>query len=210
MPRLPPLPTDVLEFRPTIATEGTDVELVQHVHAPASVGWDPAHFGQWITGWATSCEQKLLDLLPGGSSFTTCRLSRFGPVPFSYVTVVAANNGAGGSAQSLNSALCLTWRTEAVGFQARAHNRLPLQGQVVATGLQRIDDVFWSFARERTDEYLLAVNAIVVSGFTSPQLVVVSRRAQGAPRATAAFSPVVAGDVCRHVATLQSRTRVRR
>lgn len=205
MRNLPPLPDDVLTFQISGTVNDSDWAISHHLYCPGSIAYTASEFQQIVYGWGVYAEANLLDLMPGSASFTTCRLRRVGTSPYVHTQELAANAGAGGIAQSLNTALCLTWHTELAGVVSRSHTRLPLQASVVDNNKRAIDPSFISFAQLRADAYLLNLNSIVVGGFVSPQFVVVSRARGDAPLPTSGFAPVVAGDVSPRVATLRSR-----
>lgn len=207
---LPPLPHEVLTFRATIETNGSPCDIVQYFFASGSIGWGYAEFGEFVTGWATFAMPHLLNCMPTASSFTTCRLSRVGSLPYTYVTRVAENNGSEGTAQSLNSALCLTWKTLIAGATSRSHNRLPLKADAVDNDKRRIDPDFWASIQLQAAQYVLEANSITIAGFSTPEFVVVSRSEFGSPRPSAVFSPVVSGEPSLWVGTLANRTQSRR
>lgn len=207
MPLLPPLPPDVLELQLTIECGGTDTTIVQHFLCSGSIAWGYSEFSEFNSGWSSFAETWLLQCMPSDSSFTTFRLSRYGSLPFRYVNMVAGNAGALGGAQSLNSAMCLTWHTEIAGSVSRSHNRVPLAGSAVDSGKQLIDQGTWSSIQLSMSQYIATVNAITISGFSNPEFIIVSRKSGGRARPAAVFAPVISGAPSRHVATLASRTR---
>lgn len=190
-----------------IETGGSTCHIVQHFYAHGSIAWSYSEFQQFVYGWTNDCMPHLLAQMSDLSSFTTCRLARFGPLPYVYFQNVAENSGAEGQPQSLNSALCLTWKCYLDGSSSRAHNRLPLKADAVDPDKRRIQFDFWELFQLECNEYVAAANSIVIASFDSPEFVVVSRSSHGAPRAASVFSPVVSGEPSLWVGTLASRTR---
>lgn len=205
MRNLPPLPTDVLTFEAEGYLDTSSWKIVHHLFCSGSIAYGPSEFSQVIYGWATFAMSNLLDVMPDSAGFTTCRLRRVGTSPFVVAQDIAFNQGAGSTAQSLNTALCFTWRAQFPGEVGRSHTRLPLQSSVVDANKRVIDPAFIGFAALRAALYLANVNSIVVAGFASPELVVVRRATADAPLPVAGFSPVVGADVSRRVATLRRR-----
>lgn len=202
---LPPMPSDVIRLRLTIDVNGSNVSIAHHFLATGCIGWSDNEFSEFISGWATFAETFLLNMMPVSASFTTCRLSRFGAQPFTHVTQLPTNAGAHGEAQSLNSALCITWRTGLRGSIARSHTRLPIAADAVADDKRGLHPDFWALYQLNAADYISSVNAITVSGFATPEFVVVSRSQGGEPLPASAFAPVLSGTPDLTVATLASR-----
>lgn len=202
---LPPLPADVLELELTIDVNGSLCAIVQHFYSLGSIAWGFTEFSSWVSQWGTFAETHLLNMMPSSASFTTCRLSRKGTSPFRYEVLLPTNAGAHGEAQSLNSALCLTWHASADGYLSRSHTRLPLRADVVDIDKRTIDPGFLGLFQLECDNYIGQVNLITVSGYSASEFVVVSRSKNGEPRATSEFAPVYAGDPSLNVGTLRRR-----
>jgi hypothetical protein len=204
---LPPLPNDVLELRLAMDHGGTEFGFVQHFYSQASSTWNVVTFHDWISAWATFAEQSLLNCMPSSTSFTTCRLARYGITPLQVETVLPTNQGAGTACAPLNTALCLTWRCSAPGFSARSHTRLPLIAEAVSGDGRSLVSDFWGLFQLQADDYLFQVNAIQVTVDPPSELIVVSRSSGGFPRPASQYSPVVSGVPSRLVGTLQDRIR---
>jgi hypothetical protein len=101
----------------------------------------------------------------------------------------------------------MTWLCAGAGFSARAHTRLPLPADAVNEDKRTLINDFWGNYRIEANDYLLAVNSIVIGPDPPSELVVVSRSTARAPRAAAVYAPAEFGAVSRFVGTLQSRIR---
>lgn len=207
---LPPLGDTIFELRLGIAIDTSSCEIVQHFYVSDGLTWDSVAFAEFNSGWATFAETHLLNCMPSDASFDVFRLRRYGSLPFQHVNLLPTNAGALGPAQSLNTALCITWRTSAVGYSARARNRFPLSNDAVGANNRALDPTFVSLFQLQADQYIVQANSVPVSGHVSPELVAVSRVSGGAPRPSVSFSPVLTGNASLHCATLAARTGTRR
>jgi hypothetical protein len=207
MKGLPNLGDEILEFVIGIDVNGSELSILQHFHTPTLIVWGYNEMASFFSQWATFAMVNLLNVMPTEASFTTCRLRRYGSVPFTYLHDPATNVGAHGQCQSINSATCFTWQTEARGYSGRSHNRLPVPADAVADNKRQLHKEYVALYELEGAQYIQNVNDIVMVGLDRPVFVVVSRSSGGVPRAAPAFAPVLSCTVSRHVATLAARVQ---
>jgi hypothetical protein len=156
------------------------------------------------------CVPDLLSVLGTDVTCGALRLSTYGSAPQRVQEAPAANVGATGTTNPINSALVLTWRNDEPTASNLGHTFLPLTDTAPDSDHAHLKSIFWSQAQSAARSFTQHLNAIAAPDGGLCVFVVLHRSSSGAPLEHALISPVTLGDASPYVGTLRRRVRSRR
>jgi hypothetical protein len=207
---LPPLPTDIITLEVEWVVGDGGCTTSWHLFNGGSSTADPRDLALFFADWFFICADELLALVGVDCSIGTCRVSVEGSNPLVYETIPSTNQGAIGSTNPLNGALCLTWRTNVKGASSRGHSFLPLATTLVDSDHKKLKAISWAQAVSGANNFIAEMNSLAAVDGGLCVFAIVSRSRYGKPLPFATWAPVLQGGASQYVATLQRRVRSRR
>lgn len=189
---LPTVPSNVALLENVCDVNGYDVQYNHWLFVPAFDTAGPSYFDALLTAYILEVGGALLDCMHSGASFTTCRLSRFGSQPFTWIKQWPPNHGRWTGGQANNVAVGFYVRTTTGGRGSGSRCRIPACPDIFVTENRQLSQVGLG--------NLLALTEAIVAwaaGLTGPTagdvlLGTLQRRTVAGPLPSATFSPAAA------------------
>lgn len=190
MPRLAPVPSDVVWFSPTVevgpTTSSFGFWLLWPGITPADAGWAE----QVVDSWVINIQQYFLNLMHSAARFRTCRILVGGSPPFRYETDIADNAGAGTAGQALALAVGLYLQSSGGGRGSGTRIRVPGISNEMTDDFAYLSEYGQQQLVFTADALAAWPSQLAPLGYGTPVLGTLQRRDDGTPLVTAAFDPL--------------------